>query len=189
MKPGWEKLYTPALELRGERLALRPLGSTQVTQAYVDWMNDPEVTRFLEVRFRKQSLADVREFVAGLQGDTRNQFFGMFLREGGRHIGNLKLGVIDPNHDTADLGLLIGAKDCWNKGFASEAIAIATAYAFRDLGIHKIVAGFYGANAGSMKAFAKCGYVEEGRLKGQLAFEGGRADQVLMGKTNTETER
>lgn len=188
MKPGWEKAFGPALRIEGGRIFLRPLGPADVGAEYLAWMNDPEVTRFLEVRFRPQTLAGIREFVASLQGDVRNQLFGIFLKEDGRHIGNIKLGALDPNHSTADLGLLIGAKDCWNRGFATEAIALATAYAFRDLGIHKIVAGFYAANAGSMKAFAKAGYAEEARLKGQLVSGGGRDDQALMGKTNPERE-
>ena len=166
--------------LEGKRLLLRPLVPQDMGEAYLRWMNDPEVTRFLEVRFRPQTLESIKEYVTSLQGDRNNLLFGMILKEGGRHIGNIKLGTIDRNHGTADIGLFIGEKDCWNRGFATEAISLMTEYAFGVLGLYKIVAGFYAANEGSIRAFRKAGYVDDGSLKDQLAFEGGRTDQVLV---------
>jgi len=170
--------------LEGKRLRLRLLEPQDVGEAYVRWMNDPEVTRFLEVRFRPQTLESIKDFVTSLQGDRNNLLFGMFLADSGRHIGNIKLGGIDRNHGTADIGLFIGEKDCWNRGFATEAIALVTEYAFGVLGLYKVVAGFYAANEGSIRALHKAGYFDDGRLKDQLAYEGGRADQVLVAIIN-----
>jgi RimJ/RimL family protein N-acetyltransferase len=165
----------------GGRLLLRALTLADAGEAYVRWMNDPRVTANLEARFHPQDAASVRAYVASFDGDTRNFPFAMVVKANGRHIGNIKLGNIDWNHLSGDIGLVIGETDCWGQGYATEAISVLTRWGFGTLGLAKIIAGFYAANGGSIAAFRKAGYVEEGRLKDQYVVPGGRTDGVLMG--------
>jgi len=97
-----------------------------------------------------------------------------------RHIGNLKIGPIDRNHGTADLGILIGEKDCWGRGLATEAIALATEYAFSELRLRKITAGSYSNNPGSVKAFVKAGWEVEGSMRMQYIASGKLVDKILL---------
>lgn len=56
----------------------------------------------------------------------------------GRHIGNISLDGI--SEGTADLGIMLGAKDVWGKGYGREAIKRLTRYGFEDLELTQITA-------------------------------------------------
>jgi len=165
----------------GDRIYLRKVSPDDVNEAYCRWMNDPTTNRFLESRFYPHSIETLREYVVNKQGDNLNAFFAIVLKNRDRHIGNIKLGPVDPNHRLADIGILIGEKDCWGKGYASEAISLIVDYAFNILNLHKVTAGCYAPNKGAIRAFEKTGFVQEGVRKVHCFFEGAYVDDVLLG--------
>ena len=81
------------------------------------------------------------------------------------HIGNIKLGAINRCHNFADISLFIGDQKCWGYGYALEAILLLCDFAFEQLHLNKLMAGCYGNNIGSKKAFEKAGFNQEGILK------------------------
>ncbi len=166
--------------LEGERIYLREVRPSDVNEHYYRWMNDPEVTRFLESRFAPNSVEKLREYVVGKLGDRDNIFLAIILKEKDRHIGNIKLGPIQWIHRQADIGLLIGEKECWGKGYASEAIRLISDYAFYVLNLHKVTAGCYGSNEGSARAFQKAGFAVEGIRKEQFYSNGSYVDEILL---------
>jgi RimJ/RimL family protein N-acetyltransferase len=149
--------------IQGSRLHLRGVRPEDATERYVGWLNDPEINRYLEVRFSPQTLEGVRAYVEEMADSPDYAFLAIVLDEGKRHIGNIKIGPVNRAHGFADIGIVIGEKDCWGKGYAAEAIALATSYAFDGLGLHRVEAGAYAPNMGSAKAFLKAGWKEEGR--------------------------
>jgi len=144
-------------------LVYKPLTPEDVGEEYVAWLNDPEINRFLETRFVDQSLETCRDFVGRMNADPLQHLFGMFDKECNRHIGNIKLGPINRRHLLADIGLIIGRREFWGKGIATEAISLLRDYAFSEIGLHKLTAGCYSTNLGSAKAFEKAGFALEGR--------------------------
>src|SRR5262249_20541648 len=143
----------------GERIYLREVRPADVNENYYHWMNDPEVTQYLESGFYPNSMEGLREYVTQMSGDRDSVFLAIIVKEGNRHIGNIKLGPINWIHRFADVGLLIGAKEYWGQGFATEAIRLVTNYGFQVLNLHKLTAGCYEPNQGSFRAFLKVGYV------------------------------
>jgi RimJ/RimL family protein N-acetyltransferase len=170
--------------IEGERLYLRRLRQADVSETYLAWMNAPEVNQYLESRFGEHSLESLSAFVAAMAGDPRNLFTGIFLRDRDRHIGNIKLGPIDVHHSHAEIGLLIGERDCWGQGYACEAIGTLTRFAFEELNLHKIVAGAYEDNGGSTRAFEKAGYRREGLLRSHWWSNGRFQDGTMLGMVN-----
>ena len=167
--------------LEGDRLYLREVRPTDVNENYYRWMNDPEVTASLESRFYPNSMEQLREYVNAKLGDRNNVFLAIILKEGDRHIGNIKLGPINWIHRFADVGLLIGEKDCWGKGYASEAIRLVVDYAFLQLNLHKLTASMYEDNHGSLKAFQRAGFQVEGVRKQIFYYRGKYVDSILVG--------
>jgi len=168
---------------RNARVALRLLRPDDVTDAYVGWLNDPEINRYLESRFQPQDEASVTAFVEAMLASDRNLLLAITDPADGRHVGNIKLGPIDPYHQHAAIGLLIGERDLWGKGYATEAIAALTAHAFGQLGLQKLYAGCYASNVGSARAFLKAGWVEEGRNRAHWRSDDGREDNIQLGIT------
>jgi RimJ/RimL family protein N-acetyltransferase len=171
--------------LKTGRLELRSLDPDALSPAYCEWLNDPAVNQYLEARFHVQTKESVRVFVRTINDSLDSAMFGIFLRDDGRHIGNIKIGPIDPNHARADIGLLLGDRTQWGKGFATEAIGAVTEYAFDTLHLNKVTAGCYAANEGSLRAFQKLGFREIGRRHNHARTAQGWMDDVLLERCNS----
>jgi len=170
--------------LLGPRLRLEVLRPEALTPSYLTWLNDPAVNRFLESRFAVHTAESLRAYVEAMFRSESNHLLGIYLKDESRHIGNIKLGPVDPHHYFADIGLLIGEKDCWGQGFATEAICLVRDFAFGPLGLRRLTAGCYGTNQGSERAFLKAGFKREGNRAGHYRDGDQWVDSVLLGMTN-----
>lgn len=167
--------------LDGDTIYLRALGSDDVTPNYLRWLTDPGVGRFLETRHRRQTLETIHEFVERVNARDDEFLFGIFLKNDGRHVGNIKVGPVKPNHSLADVSLLIGERDCWGKGIATDAIRVISRFAIRSLGVQKLNASAYSENRGSIGAFLRVGYAQEGVRRKHLFLDGEPVDVVELG--------
>jgi len=175
--------------LEGERIYLRDVRLSDVNESYYRWLNDPKVTRFLEIRYTPHSIEDIRRFVEEMDGKPDEVFLAICLKDGGRHIGNIKLGPINRIHRFADISLLIGEKECWGRGYATEAIAAIVRFAFNVQNLNKLRAGCYSENRGSEKAFLKVGFRREGCLQNQWISGGAFQDEILLGLWSGDWKR
>lgn len=165
----------------GEKLYLREVRISDVNENYYRWMNDPEVTQYLESRFYPNSIEKLIEYVKEKIGDHNNIFLAIVLKENDQHIGNIKLGPINWIHRRGDIGIIIGDKSCWGNGCASEAIGLLAHYAFKTFNLHKLTAGCYSCNLGALKAFQKRGFEIEGTRKEHCFCKGRYVDVIQLG--------
>lgn len=168
---------------------IRPIELTDVNQVYLGWLEDPEVNQFLETRHRPQSLPLIKQFVESKINSLNEHLFAICLNRSGRHIGNIKVGPINKYHHDADISLFIGDKKMWGKGYAAQAIYLASLFAFEEKKVEKLKAGCYSQNVGSRRAFSKCGYILEGELRSSACFNGMRVNSSIMGLVRGELER
>lgn len=172
------------IKLVGKQIYLRRLTEDDASEKYASWMNDPEINQYLESRFMVHTVENTKVFIRSVTNDNNYQF-GMFDINTDEHIGNIKIGSINHYHKYADIGFLIGEKSYWGKGIATEAIALATDFAFNELHLHKLWGGAYAPNKGSIRAFEKNGYICEGIKKNQFRTnEGIYVDDIMYGKVN-----
>ncbi len=172
-----------------EGILLRQAEVNDCTAAYVGWLNDPEVNRFLETRWNRQDLEGIREFVRAQRENSHSILFAIIKTEGDRHIGNIKIGPADWNNRHADISYFIGEKDCWNKGIATEAIRLACTYGFEELGLRRIEAGAYAGAVGSWKALERNGFIREGVFRDQADLCGIYMDIYRYGLLKQDFER
>lgn len=170
--------------IRSKRLSFKRLNPENVTDRYLAWMNDYEVVKFLESRFSPpKSLEELKEYVRRTNSDQDQLLFAIIHEEDHRHIGNIKIGPINRTHRHASIGIIIGEREYWGQGYASEAIGRMTQYAFEFLGLNHVFAGCYHENVASAKAFLKAGWKLEGTQVGHYLFEGRFVDGLLFGKS------
>jgi ribosomal-protein-alanine N-acetyltransferase len=168
-----------------ERLFLRTLSSVDVVPHYLAWMSDPDILRYLEVRFSApQTRAALTKYVTRTNDSDNELLLGIFLRDSQRHVGNIKVGPICRNHSRADVGFIIGDRTAWGKGYATEAISAVAKFALAELKLVKVCAGCYATNQGSVRALEKAGFVQEGKLCGYWSIDGRREDGLLFGLSN-----
>ncbi|MCC6597443.1 MAG: GNAT family N-acetyltransferase [Alphaproteobacteria bacterium] len=170
------------------RLKLETLTLDNMSGDYFDWLRDPEVLRYLEVRHAPaQTPERIRAFVRDMLISPDNLLMGIFTKSDEKHIGNIKLGPLNRAHFRADIGIIIGDKDSWGKNYATEAIQGISVLAFETLGLLRVQAGAYENNHASIRAFEKAGFEKEGVLRGYwLDDEGVAQDGILMGKLANE---
>jgi len=145
-------------------------------------MNDPDVTKYTESRFTRHTLESVRDYVKSISGSSQDYLYGIYTKE---HIGNIKLHV-DEHHNLGDIGIIIGDKNEWGKGYATEAIKAVTEHGFDKIGLHKISAGIYANNLGSVKAFKSAGYVQDGMHERTYLSGGNYVNEIVMSRWNNE---
>lgn len=179
-----EQFKNNNMRLEGKRIYLRPVDLSDATEEYVNWLNDEEVNQFLEVRFAEHTPEGLKNDIEKISKDPNTLFLAMIRKDTQRHIGNIKLGPIDWNHRVGDIGIMIGDKSSWGRGYAREAIKLLSDYAFNILKLHKLEAGAYENNIGSIKAFLKVGFSEEGRKRKRFRFKDTYTDQVFLGRIN-----
>jgi len=169
--------------LENENIYLRNVCLKDVNDSYYQWLNDPQVNQFLETRFVVQSKAKIAEFVTSKDGNANEILLAICDKEHDLHIGNIKLGPINWYHRRAEISLLIGNKDYWGKGIATQAIELISLFAFQTLNLNKLMAGAYKNNIGSIKAFQKCGYKIEGEVEDYVLVNNQGVALIKLGIT------
>src|SRR2546426_12543012 len=122
--------------LRGDNVRLRAVEEGDLP-LLVRWMNDPEVRYWLHHSDRPDATV---ESVRGRFGLTEERFPNLvWLIETleGRPVGHLALLQVDPHHKRAELAISIGEKDCWSRGYGTDATRTVLRYGFEDLGLRR----------------------------------------------------
>jgi RimJ/RimL family protein N-acetyltransferase len=98
---------------------------------------------------------------------------------------------INPGNDveahTGELGYWLG-EAYWGQGIMQEVLRGMVAYGFRERGYRKLTAKVVAGNMGSERCLQKCGFVQEGRLRGQILKHGELSDLTLWGLLKEEWE-
>ena len=104
----------------------------------------------------------------------------------GKFIGQCALFHYDTVASTCELGITIGDKDYWAKGYGREAITLLLDYAFRLRNIRKVWLQVHAHNPRAISAYKACGFIEEGRLRAHVWSNGQYIDLVQMGVLRDE---
>lgn len=147
------------------RVTLQPLASldNRAWRKLQSHFRDPEIAHLNGTPPNREPLWLLRRI---LKADARRRdrlTFGIF-DEHDEYIGTSEL--YDIRGGQATLGIIIGEKSHWNRGYGPEAIHALLDHAFRELGLERVVLNTYGDNTRAQRAFAKVGFRETGRTTG-----------------------
>lgn len=167
--------FAPTLE--SARLRMVGFGPQHLTERYVGWLNDREVVRYSEQRFRRHTMESCAAYARAF-GNTPNFLWAIEAHTPPLgHVGNLN-AYIDERNRTADMGILIGEKGAWSQGFGREAWTTAAAFLLRGARMRKVTAGTLAENAAMLAVMAAAGMAEDGRRVRHVLFEGREVDVV-----------
>jgi len=76
----------------------------------------------------------------------------------GKHIGNCTYYGINKAKGEAELGIMIGDRNYWDKGYGTNAIATLLNYIFQNTKLNRIYLKTLGSNTRAQKCFKKCGF-------------------------------
>lgn len=104
----------------------------------------------------------------------------------GRLIGGCALFDFDHTAQVCQLGITIGDKSYWGKGYGREAAGLLVHYAFQYRNLHKVYLRVHGKNKRAIRAYQAVGFAEEGRLRDHVWSDGAYDDLVYMGILRAE---
>lgn len=168
--------------IKGDRIYLRAVETTDL-DACLRWINDPEVTRYLMVgTFPISRLAEQGWVERAARGESpRDRHFAICLIDGDRHIGNAGLHGIDWPNRVAELGIMIGEKDCWSQGLGTDVMRTLVDFSFQQINLRRLFLRVYGHNHRAIRCYEKAGFQHEGRLRAHTFKEGRYVDDLFMG--------
>jgi RimJ/RimL family protein N-acetyltransferase len=103
-----------------------------------------------------------------------------------RLIGFIGLdGDIFP-HGEAFVGIGIGEREFWCKGYGTDAINVILRFGFEELNLRRVALDTFEYNPRAIRSYEKAGFVHEGRVRGYLYREGQRWDLIFMGLLRQE---
>lgn len=147
-----------AAPLVAGELTLNSLDPSHAAGPYLDWFTDAKVTEFLVPIDGAMTIERLLSYITDNAADPTALLAGIFVDDGRRHIGNIRLSGIDTALSRSSVGIVIGARDWWGKGIASTAIRLLSAFAHDVLGLRYLYAGCHELNQGSVRAFLNAGY-------------------------------
>ncbi len=172
--------------LRGDSIYLRPLERGDLNETYLRWLNDSEVTRYLEVGAFPTTMQDLECFYQGATGSRNEVIFAIIDSKSHRHIGNAKLGPINWVHRRAMFGIMIGEKEFWAKGVGKEVTRLMVEYGFFRLNLNRINLGVLAEHEAAVRCYEAVGFKTEGRFREEMFVEGTYKDRLWMGLLRSE---
>ncbi len=114
--------------------------------------------------------------------------FGIHKLDDDCLIGNCELSGIDWVSGNCWVGIGIGERALWGKGYGTEAMDLIVRYAFETLNLKRVSLTVFQYNERAVKSYLKVGFVEEGRFRQWMQRRGVRYDLIFMGLLRSEWE-
>ena len=153
------------------------------------WLNDRDVMRFLTSRYQYSLMAEeawMREHTLK-QPSYANASFAIVTKDG-RHIGNTGLHHGSPEDRACDLGIMIGEKDCWGRGYGTDALRTLVGFAFDEMNMNRVELDVYAFNERAIRSYEKAGFILEGVRRQDMYRYGEYIDIVMMALLRSDWE-
>ena len=161
----------------GERVYLSPV-NPEDNEKYVEWLNDLKVSLNLTMAPKIISLNKEKEILENMSKEGYN--FAIVDKKEDELLGNCGLMDVELIHGTAELGIFIGEKDYWNKGYGTEVINLILDYGFNILNLNNIMLRVHSFNKRAINCYKKCGFKEIGRRREGFVIGDDKYDDIYM---------
>ncbi len=161
-------------KLVGKKCYLSPC-TVEDADHWLDWFNDLEVTLPLGDEAYEPYSPDRARADA-----SRGDMFSILDLEADTLIGRCLLFGVDHVNRSAMLGIVIGDKRYWSKGYGQEAITLLLDHAFTLLNLNSVMLGVFAYNERAIRCYKKVGFKEIGRRRQARIIGSKKYDAVLM---------
>jgi RimJ/RimL family protein N-acetyltransferase len=165
----------------GEKIRLRAYRKEDAPKA-LEFVNDAEIKRLLitGVPF-PNTLKDEEEWVESQSSSKELYSFAIETLDDKKYIGGCGINNLDWKNSVATVGIFIGDKDYWGKGYGTDAMKVLVKFIFEQMNINKVKLHTFSFNERAIKSYKKCGFQVEGVLRNELFKDGKYCDEIVMG--------
>jgi RimJ/RimL family protein N-acetyltransferase len=170
--------------LRGELVILRTMDPEEISMAFSKWQQDTEYKRLADLPPpRLNSPKTIKAwFEKELDGQNDTLYwFAIRALEDNRLLGDIVLEVVNWNMQDSFVGIAIGERDFWGKGYGTEAMQLILRFAFTQVNLRRVTLTVFEYNQRGIHSYEKVGFKHEGRQRGRILREGKRWDILFMG--------
>jgi len=193
--------------LDGSLICLTPIDVEKDAEVEAKWTHDPEYLRLLSAEVvRPLSPVHLKKKYEDLEkkmAESGDQFyFAIRLQDGDaaesentenggsvrRLVGFIELDGVHWSHGDSYVGIGIGERECWSKGYGTDAMKVVLRYAFEELNLNRVSLNVFEYNQRAIHSYEKVGFVVEGCERQFLRREGKRWDMIYMGILRADWE-
>jgi RimJ/RimL family protein N-acetyltransferase len=174
---------------RGELVRLTAEDPKVMAEHFSRWSGDALYLRLMDsFPARPFSIKATQEWIEKEQSKDRPDQFYFMIRslKDERLLGDIGLDGIQWNHGDTFMGIGLGNREDWGRGYGSDALRLILRYAFNELNLFRVSLNVFEYNTRAIRAYEKVGFVHEGRMRRSLNREGRRWDVLYMGITLDE---
>jgi RimJ/RimL family protein N-acetyltransferase len=165
----------------GEKVKLRAYKREDVPLA-CDYMNDSELKAHLGTDVPYPMTFDQElKWYESLANAKDNYSFAIEDLETGKYIGGCGINDVNWLSRVATIGIFIGDKSYWSKGYGTDAMQVLLKFVFEQMNMNKIKLFVFQFNKRAQKCYEKCGFKVEGVLRQELFRDGKYYDEIAMG--------
>jgi RimJ/RimL family protein N-acetyltransferase len=163
----------------GSKVILRLLEKNDLERS-LQWLTDPLVNKYLSHNFKDLTNEQEEKWFNYIQESEQDIVFAILDRETGLHIGNCALHKINRKKHSSELGIVIGEKQYWDKGYGTDAVKTLLRFALGGLGLSIIRLNVFKYNKRAIKAYSRCGFKTVKVLKNRHLYNGKYWDTIIM---------
>ena len=137
----------------------------------IKWRNSEEVrSRFIyQALFTRQSH---ERWIETMVNTGKVVQMIICLKDGDVPVGSVYIRDIDTTHHKGEYGIFIGEAEARGKGIGTRAAKLMTAYAFRELSLHRLFLRVFADNVRAIRSYEKAGFVREAYLRDDVCING-----------------
>jgi RimJ/RimL family protein N-acetyltransferase len=169
--------------MEGKLVRLRAIERSDI-DAIMQWVSDEEVTRFLggEMLLGPMSrIAEEKWIEQAAAPSTATHLFVIEKLGDHRYLGSTDLHNINWVNRSAEVGIVIGDKPSWGKGYGTDAMRVLLRFAFDRLNLNRVSLRVFDYNPRAIASYEKCGFQREGVLRQDKYLAGEYHDTIVMG--------
>jgi RimJ/RimL family protein N-acetyltransferase len=169
---------------RGKLVRLAVDDPQIVAESFSRFTRDTEYWRLANSNpVRALSSKAVKDWLEKNPENTRGDQFEFSIRtlQDDLLIGDVELDGVLWSHGDAFVGIGIGIREYWGKGYGTDAMGLILRYAFCELNLQRVSLNVFEYNPRAIRTYEKLGFIHEGQSRGVLRRDGRRYNLIFMG--------
>ncbi|MBP7686890.1 MAG: GNAT family N-acetyltransferase [Thermoflexales bacterium] len=174
----------------GRLIRLSAMDAEASAEWFARWDRDVEYMRLLDSDpHRLMTAKQIKAAIEKDEAESQEIQFAIRTLAEDRLIGFVALDGINWPHGDSFVGIGIGDRAYWGKGYGTDAMRVLLRYAFTELNLSRLSLNVFSYNQRAIRSYEKAGFVVEGRQRQALQRDGQYHDLIFMGVLRDDWRR